>query len=716
VNALTSRRGIAAACAAAAVAFIAVAWLVARSTLPGRILALPPGYALTYDRVTQNGGTLQLDGVRITAPGGALTVTASAVSFSGLGFGALFGNVGPLDVALRAPHVRIARGAEGIGELEQAAAALRAWKRWTPGMRARIDDGAVEIAGPSLAGDVTFDGIAGTLTVLREGVAYDLQARASDGTASGTLHGVAARGPGGAVVHSWNADAVPLAPLLALFVPPATLSAQGGTLRDVALTLTDPDRPSGTPLLSGSAHLDGANLRLGTGAHEIRGLHGGLTFDAAAIASPLLAGTVDGIPLEIAGEVDDVHGAPLQYLAQGNGDLRTVPALLDKVASQPAVRTIRIEPEAPGIVFAQYATQESYGPLVITAVTIDPQEPTVRFNTAIAGDHITSGGERTSTMGVRTGAVVGVNGDYYDIGGSWAPQGVLIRSGMILRTPIERMALTIHRNKHVTFQEYRLQGTARIDGDTLPLTQINSWPAGDVTLMTPEYGDIPPAPDVTLARLEPLDAGLRRFRVVSAGLAIAKTPATYALALGKLIHAPKLRPGTRVDLAYDLVPSANDAVAAIGGGPLLLRDGAWYEDPHPPAPDERTVHWAVVAVGRMADDTVMIFQVDGRHPERSIGMTRPDFAALMHDFGVVDAMALDSGGSSAIVSRAPGDHDVSLRNRPSDNDGERWISDGFFVYSSAPAGRLLDLTPSVKSAPLAAGPEAIPPSPAPATP
>ena len=123
--------------------------------------------------------------------------------------------------------------------------------------------------------------------------------------------------------------------------------------------------------------------------------------------------------------------------------------------------------------------------------------------------------------------------------------------------------------------------------------------------------------------------------------------------------------------------------------PLLLRDGAWFEDPHAPAPDERDVHWAVVAVGRTPDDNLLIFQVDGRHPERSIGMTRPDFAALMQGFGVVDAMALDSGGSSTIVARNPEDGAVALVNHPSDNDGERFVSNGLFIFSSAASTPIL---------------------------
>jgi hypothetical protein len=38
-----------------------------------------------------------------------------------------------------------------------------------------------------------------------------------------------------------------------------------------------------------------------------------------------------------------------------------------------------------------------------------------------------------------------------------------------------------------------------------------------------------------------------------------------------------------------------------------------------------------------------------------------------------------------MVSRAPGNATVTVRNVPSDNSAERWVSDALFVYSSAAA-------------------------------
>jgi exopolysaccharide biosynthesis protein len=107
----------------------------------------------------------------------------------------------------------------------------------------------------------------------------------------------------------------------------------------------------------------------------------------------------------------------------------------------------------------------------------------------------------------------------------------------------------------------------------------------------------------------------------------------------------------------------------------------------------------VVALARQADDHLLLVAVDGRHPERSVGMMRPEFADLLIRFGVTDAMALDSGGSVTMVSRAPGDAHVTVRNVPSDHSAERWVSDALFLYSSAPQPSLVPLASLATPAP-----------------
>ncbi|MBV8584583.1 MAG: phosphodiester glycosidase family protein, partial [Candidatus Eremiobacteraeota bacterium] len=125
---------------------------------------------------------------------------------------------------------------------------------------------------------------------------------------------------------------------------------------------------------------------------------------------------------------------------------------------------------------------------------------------------------------------------------------------------------------------------------------------------------------------------------------------------------------------------------AIGGGPLLLQGGKPYEDPNAPAPEERLRRFPVSGAALTAEGTLLLVAVDGRDPQSSVGLTRPEFGALMRGLGATDGMAFDSGGSSTLVARRLGDGTPSLLNAPSDGV-ERPVADGLFVYSDAPIGQ-----------------------------
>jgi exopolysaccharide biosynthesis protein len=491
-----------------------------------------------------------------------------------------------------------------------------------------------------------------------------------------------------------DAPAIPLAALAELTaVEPATIESgpTAGLAREVHLVI-------GTAM-SGTAQLDGAAFALGD--HRLHGVHARLVFGAGGAGTKKLVGFLDAVPFDAAGEVHDLPD-PYGWLGTGSRDLRDLASLIRVVAAEPQLRSVHVDTTAPGLAFAQYAMTTDHGPLAISVLAIDPQEPTLRIDTAIAEDHVISNGERTSAMGLRTGAVAGVNGDYFDIGRTYQPQGMLVRSGEIVRGPVDRAALVIDKSKHVRFDEFHIAGTVRAQGQKFPITQLNDWPAGEITVITSAFGkELPARDDVTFAALEPA-GGAGHYRVTSVGPVSSPLPVSFGIAIGPKVRAV-LHAGELVDVDYHLEPAVSGAVAAIGGGPILVRNGAWYEDPHAPAPDERNYRWPVIALARQADDRLLLVAADGRHPERSVGMTRPEFGDLLIRLGAVDAMALDSGGSVTLVSRAPGDATVSVRNVPSDHSAERWVSDALFIYSSAPQPSLV--APAVASTPV---PEARP--------
>ena len=347
----------------------------------------------------------------------------------------------------------------------------------------------------------------------------------------------------------------------------------------------------------------------------------------------------------------------------------------------------------PGVRRADYRLTTSSGPLVIHVVAVDPSEPTVRFGVVLAADRLISAGEATSSMAMRTGAVAGVNADYYDIGQTNQPLGIVVQNAALVRTPSKRIALEVLRDKTVRFTTFRFSGTVTYGSASVPLSTVDEWPPqGGASFLTPAYGTLKPIPGVRVATLAPLGVGSAiegTYRVDAVGELNSPTPVhgpLLAFGPAALGLAPPPAAGDSLEVHAVLDPPLGEITAAVGGGPLLMAAGVPYQDPNSPAPEERDRRFPVSGAATTADGTLLLFAVDGRQPAQSIGLTRPEFAGLMLGFGASDGMAFDSGGSATLVGRVLGDDRASVLNAPSDGS-ERPVADGFFVYSDAPLGQ-----------------------------
>lgn len=373
------------------------------------------------------------------------------------------------------------------------------------------------------------------------------------------------------------------------------------------------------------------------------------------------------------------------------------PALPSAIAPQapfPHILTdaSEIEAVAPGVTYGDYEMRTVEGPLSLHVVAVDPRTSGVRIQSVLASNRLISGGETVSAMARRSDAIAGINGDYFDINNTNEPLNILVQNGRLLRTPMQRYALAITTAHTVFFSEFSFAGNVQMaSGNRVPLDGVNAWPApqGGTALLTPEYGPVPPQDDVTLVALLPLanDTPFTSYRVTAIADNTTEQPAGYYLGIGLDAYAAAGVPNVGDTLvAHDAtVPPLHDIATAIGGGPLLVRDGAPFADPDGPGGGEFLKHIPASGAAVTRDGRLLLFEVDGRQADFSVGLTRPEFAAAMIAFGALDGMALDGGGSSTIVVRRPGDRDAQVRNSPSDGV-ERKVADGLFIYSDAPAG------------------------------
>jgi len=98
------------------------------------------------------------------------------------------------------------------------------------------------------------------------------------------------------------------------------------------------------------------------------------------------------------------------------------------------------------------------------------------------------------------------------------------------------------------------------------------------------------------------------------------------------------------------------------------------------------------AIGIKEDGTLLLYAIDGRQEGHSYGVQLTTLAARMKELGCTEALNLDGGGSTSIVSLLPGDSVPTLKNSPSDGK-ERGVSTFVFLENKlSPTGEIGSLT------------------------
>jgi exopolysaccharide biosynthesis protein len=348
---------------------------------------------------------------------------------------------------------------------------------------------------------------------------------------------------------------------------------------------------------------------------------------------------------------------------------------------------------APGIEHLQVtrglkSDKDATGPWFINILRIDLSKARLRLVHAM--DEAV-GLETVSSLAARHGALAAVNSGYFRTTGTYRGDsvGIEVLDGKILsESNNARAALGLIEKSGI--QEL-IFGHVKFDGQIVAgqkmIKSINGLnrPRADNELIvfTPEFHR------TTLTDPNGLELIVRRGRVVesrdqkgsslipSDGFVISAsgTPREWAL--------KNLRIGARVRLNLNLSPvetsQANAwlrATSIVGGGPQLIKDGrveitnaaekilpSFVSDVHP-----RT------AIAKLKSGEILLVTVDGRQPGHSMGMSLTMLADLLIEFGAVEAINLDGGGSTAMVIRN------KLVNKPSDATGERPVSDAILVY------------------------------------
>lgn len=343
-----------------------------------------------------------------------------------------------------------------------------------------------------------------------------------------------------------------------------------------------------------------------------------------------------------------------------------------------------ITPVAPGITHEEVQLLDRAGWLDIDVLDIDLADEAVAVD-LLTAPAVAATEVLTSQAG-RGGAVAGVNGDFFDIGTTGAALGGEVEDGALRKSPSN--ATTGDRNHQVgiggdglgALADIVLDATANTPVGPLALDLLNVHAVGpdQVGAWTPEWGGHPldavVGGDASTVRVDIVDG------VVAAAPAAVSAPIPvdgFAL-VGRGSGADRLATlvaGDAVDLEIGFDSDA-DYATAVGGGPVLVRDGAV-----PAGLDDATLAPRTAIAFDDDRDRMWLVVVDGRQSD-SRGMTLAELGEYLVREGADAAMNLDGGGSSTMVAREPGMADVAVVNDPSDG-GQRPVPNGLGLLRPA---------------------------------
>jgi hypothetical protein len=356
----------------------------------------------------------------------------------------------------------------------------------------------------------------------------------------------------------------------------------------------------------------------------------------------------------------------------------------------------------PGVTYTREVDFTARGPIVLD-VLIAPKPDGELYSLAPALSNGQLRGTETLTgldARVAAGATtVAIDGDYFDRT-TGAPSGILVQNGVLESEPASgRSSLGIAANGTLTTGRLSFAGLWQGNGQRRPLRLNTPVKTGPFVLYTPAYGAATPRESRVVeaviasfppAQLDtPLDGTVTgvtdhgRTRIPPQGAVLVARGAASTAELRS--EAPV---GQKVEAILSLSPSWKGEASAIGGGPVLVRNGKpIFHTGEAFAARQLNGRRSRGAIGQLPDGRIVLVGVEGTNPSYSVGMSNYELAVELSQLGAETAYGLGSGSAAGVA------FDGSLLTRPSSGSQGR-VSDALVlsyagVYAAPPSAPVL---------------------------
>lgn len=333
---------------------------------------------------------------------------------------------------------------------------------------------------------------------------------------------------------------------------------------------------------------------------------------------------------------------------------------------------------------------EGTGPWFINVLRIDLSRATLRIAHALDEG---VGLETVSSISTRYRATAATNGGYFRTTGTYRGEssGLLLLNGKLMSEPNNDRASigVIHTgsNTEVVFGHLKFSGEIAVRRTKHTVQGVNRpLSPNELIVFTPEFHR------TSLTNPDGIEAVVRKNRVLSVtdqkGSSEIPSDGYVISAVGQARQWVKsnLRKGSKVTFSWRLHPLERHAVneeakwrradSIVAGGPQLIKGGKIdiTDKPEKMGATFRIDRHPRTAIARLESGKLLLLTVDGRQPGVSVGMSLDMLADLLLELGAVEAINLDGGGSTTMVVHS------KLVNRPSDQNGERPVSDAILIF------------------------------------